>query len=329
MKLPNASNTSHRRACAPRLFAQITALLQRMLAAGPLVLYLDDLHWSDPTSLELLQSLLPLTGSSPLMVLTAFRPGCSAAILAVPSTGQTGLQRPLPRTESRAAVRNTVTPARFQSAENRRPARKNPFKNDGEIGRQPLFVEEVIRSLLDDGLIVQENEPLAGDAEIDHISLPDTLIGVITARLDRLPDDTRRILQAAAVLGREFSAGVLGEILSTGQESLENALTELQRRELVREIRPQPQQVFSFKHVLTQEAAYQSILLSSRRELHRLAAEAILSHTPNAAAEIAHHLLEARQAERALPYLIKAGDQSNLTHALSKKRLASFKKRWP
>jgi tetratricopeptide (TPR) repeat protein len=97
---------------------------------------------------------------------------------------------------------------------------------------------------------------------------------------------------------------------------LENALTELQRRELVREISPQPQQVFSFKHVLTQEAAYQSILLSSRRELHRLAAEAILSHTPNAAAEIAQHLLEARLPQRAVPFLLQAGNQANLAYAV-------------
>jgi class 3 adenylate cyclase/tetratricopeptide (TPR) repeat protein len=298
------------------IFSHITALLENMLAAGPVVLYLDDLHWCDPTSLELLQSLLPLTKRSPLMVLTAFRP------LQREPSWQYHLQArqvysdryhelnlaPLSETQSRQLVSSLLKiddlPEKIRL--------KMMEKSEGN----PLFVEEVIRSLLDDGLIVQENGRWRATAEIDHISLPDTLIGVITARLDRLPDDTRRILQAAAVLGREFSAGVLGEILSTGQESLENALTELQRRELVREIRPQPQQVFSFKHVLTQEAAYQSILLSSRRELHRLAAEAILSHTPNAAAEIAHHLLEARQAERALSFLIKAGDQSNLTHAL-------------
>jgi class 3 adenylate cyclase/tetratricopeptide (TPR) repeat protein len=298
------------------LFTQITAVLERMLAAGPLVLYLDDLHWSDPTSLELLQSLLPLTGSSPLMVLTAFRPGRTQ-----PSweyhlqVEQTYGQRyhalhlqPLSEAQSQELVSNLLKIDDLPE----QVRQKILQKSEGN----PLFVEEVIRSLLDSGQIVQQNEHWRATRNIQNIHLPDTLVGVITARLDRLPDDTRRILHAGAVLGREFSASVLGEILATGQEQLEKALFELQRRELVLEISTQPQQVFSFKHVLTQEAAYQSILLSNRRELHRLAAEAILSHTPHAAAEIAQHLLEARLPQRAVPYLLQAGNQANLAYAL-------------
>jgi class 3 adenylate cyclase/tetratricopeptide (TPR) repeat protein len=297
------------------LFAHITALLEYLLKSSPLILFLDDLHWSDPTSIELLQSLLELSERAPLMITTAFRPRRSepfwefhtqAERAHSPRYHALNLQ-PLSEAQSRQLVSNLL-----QIEELPEKVRlKILEKSEGN----PFFVEEIIRSLLDGGLIVQENDHWYATSEINTLSVPDTLIGVITARLDRLPDETRRTLQAAAVLGREFSAEILREIVQIDAENLEDHLAELQRRDLVREISPLPQRLFSFKHGLTQEAAYHAVLLSNRRELHRLAAEAILSSTPNAAAEISHHLIEARQAARAVPYLIQAGDQSNLTHA--------------
>jgi tetratricopeptide (TPR) repeat protein len=172
----------------------------------------------------------------------------------------------------------------------------------------------VIRSLLDSKLVVRVNEHWRAARDIRSIEVPDTLVGVITARLDRLEDSTRLILQSAAVLGREFSMEILEEIVDA-PDILEDCLVELQRRELLREKSRHPQRTYAFKHVLTQEAAYNTILLSRRRELHRRSADALIVQSPDAAAEIARHLLEARQPARAVPYLVQAGESAARAYA--------------
>ena len=145
--------------------------------------------------------------------------------------------------------------------------------------------------------------------------MPDTLIGVITARLDRLDDQTRQVVQAAAVVGREFSYDTLADIFEVSNGKLEADMQELVRRQLVREKGRQPSRSYVFKHVLTQEAAYSSVLLSQRRDLHRRAAESMIQRVPHQAAEIARHFLEARQPARAIPYLVIAGDNAARNYA--------------
>jgi tetratricopeptide (TPR) repeat protein len=134
---------------------------------------------------------------------------------------------------------------------------------------------------------------------------------VITTRLDRLDEITKHILQAASVIGREFSVDILTRMVEI-PESLPDSLETLRRRELVRE---KGSRQYSFKHALTQETAYQSILLSNRRELHRRGAEALVALGTDAPGEIARHLLEARLPARALPYLVQAGDRAARSYA--------------
>jgi predicted ATPase/class 3 adenylate cyclase len=297
------------------LFSKVGRLFELLLTHSSLVLYLDDLHWSDPTSIELLQSLLPLTERLPLMVITAFRPLQSEPSWQYHQTAKENLGdryqalqlQPLSEVESRQLVASLLNIEDLPESVRSRILEKS----EGN----PFFVEEIIRSLLDGGHIIRENGRWRAAGEIEKVKLPATLNGVITARLDRLPEDARRVLQAAAVLGREFSARVLSAVVPASDKPLFEHLDEFQRRDLVREIQPHPQQTFSFKHVLTQEAAYQSILLSNRRELHRMSAEAIEDRDPHAAAEIAHHLVEARLTGRAIPYLVQAGQQANQAYA--------------
>jgi class 3 adenylate cyclase/tetratricopeptide (TPR) repeat protein len=298
------------------LFTHTKSLLEHLLNIGPVALFLDDLHWADPSSIEMLQALLPLTDSSSLMVIAAFRPRRSEPSWDFHIQAERSYShryhlihlQPLSNTQSRELISSLLEiddlPEKVRT--------KILDKSEGN----PFFVEEVIRSLLDNKLIVKHNERWQVTREIDNIDLPDTLLGVITARLDRLTESTRHVLQAASVLGREFSAEILAEISPEDEKWLEEGLIELVRRELVHEKRRQPQRVFSFKHILTQEAAYNSILLSHRRELHRSAADAIITHSPDAAAEIARHLLKARLSGRAVPYLVQAGEQANRAYAI-------------
>jgi tetratricopeptide (TPR) repeat protein len=296
------------------IFEQVSVLVDRLLSSGPLILYIDDLHWADPTSIKLLESLLPKTDSAPLMLIASFRPRQQEpswefhefASREYNQRYKPLILSPLDQEQARHLVANLLQiddlPEKVRL--------KILEKSEGN----PFFVEEVIRSLLDSGLVVRVDEHWQATQEINEINLPDTLVGVVTARLDRLGDSPRYFLQAAAVLGREFAVDVLDELTARPAE-LEAALVELQRREMVREKSQNPQRTFTFKHVLTQEAAYSSILLSRRRELHSTAADILIRRTPEAAAEIAHHLLAARQPGRALPYLVQAGDRAARAYA--------------
>ena len=171
------------------------------------------------------------------------------------------------------------------------------------------IVEEVIRSLLDSALVVRENSHWRATREIENIAVPDTLAGVINARLDRLDEGARRVVQTAAVIGREFRFDELATVYEAEQDC-EPALAELARRELVREKSRIPPRVYMFKHTLTQETAYGTLLLSRRRELHRRVAECMEQSEPERVNDIARHFLEAREQARALPYLIEAGDRA-------------------
>src|SRR5262249_28919124 len=150
--------------------------------------------------------------------------------------------------------------------------------------------------------------------EICDISVPDTLSGVIGARLDQLASESRRIAQTAAVIGREFSYDLLARVAEPGA-GLDGALLDLQRRGMINEFGRVPDLVFSFKHALTQEAAYNSLLLSRRRVLHRRVAESLERSYPDRAADIARHYLEAREEALALPHLVAAGERSAAAYA--------------
>ena len=172
----------------------------------------------------------------------------------------------------------------------------------------PFFVEEVIRSLLDAGLVVRHEGHWRATREIESITVPDTLAGVITARVDRISEESNRVLQTASVMGREFQFDALEEFHQ--RQQLLDALTDLQQRELIREKSLVPHRVFTFKHGLIQETVYSSMLMSSRRELHRRLAEWLERTAPDQANDIARHFVEAREPERALPYLVEAGDRA-------------------
>lgn len=296
------------------LFAHVFAFLEALLSQRRLILYLDDLHWADPTSLELYQSLLPLTDRSPLMLVTSFRADHEAPSWGYHEQAERDYSRhytvipllPLDEDHSRQLVESLLEVEDLPEY-----ARKLILeKSEGN----PFFVEEIIRSLVDEGVISNSDGRWQVVEEMSEIEVPDTLVGVITARLDRLDESTRHVIQTAAVIGRLFTAQILEEVVDT-PEQLEPALTDLQRRELVREKSLLPQRTYSFKHVLTQDAAYNSILLSNRRELHHRVAVALIEQRPEAVADIARHLLEARQVARAVPYLVQAGEKAARAYA--------------
>lgn len=298
------------------IFSQFGAFIERLVSSQPLVIILDDLHWTDPTSLELLKSLLPLTDRQPLMIIAAYRPRRQEPSWQFHELCEREYHhryrainlKPLDENQSKELITNLLYIDGL-------PDQVRNIILDKSEGN-PFFLEEVIRSLLDTGLVVKENGYWRATQEIVNIDMPDTLNGLITARLDRLDDSTKQILQTGAVLGREFSFEILNEIVDA-PELLEEVLTKLQRRELLWEKNRVPLRILTFKHALTQDAAYNSTLLSKRRDLHARAADALINRQEDQAAEIARHLLTARQQSRAVPFLVAAGDQAASEYAVN------------
>jgi predicted ATPase len=180
----------------------------------------------------------------------------------------------------------------------------------------PFYIEEVIRSLIDQGVITHDEQGGEWRASSPQGSLPipETLTGVLTARIDALPEETRRVLQIAAVIGRIFPARVLAEI-TAGEAQLEPHLLALQHQELIRERTAGPQTDYIFKHELTREAAYNGLLLKERRQYHRRVAKAIERLYADRSDELvellALHWQRAEEPLQATRYLMRAGERAS------------------
>lgn len=297
-----------------RIMQAVGQVIGALAARQPTVLEFEDLHWADTSSLELLNELLPLTESAPLMVLALMRPnktdpawGFHENAAARFPARYTALElQPLAEAQARELVANLLEIEDLPEGVRAlilKKAEGNPF-----------YVEEVIRSLLDQKLVIREGERWRATREISNIAIPDTLAGVITARLDRLDEEARRTAQTASILGREFEFAPLTDLYQAAA-SLEPSLDTLTRRELIRRKSEPVLNAYLFKHALTQETAYQSLLMSKRRALHKRAAEFLETHEAERVNEIARHWLDAQENERALPYLLQAADRAARAYA--------------
>src|SRR5262249_39333544 len=177
----------------------------------------------------------------------------------------------------------------------------------------PFFVEEVTRSLLEDGSLRRENGRVVLARDLAEVAVPDTIHDVLSARIDRLADDARRAIQVAAVIGREFALRLLERITDAGT-GVRTQVEELRALELIYEKVAHPELAFMFKHALTHDVAYESVLDDRRRQLHRTIALAIEELYADRLAELfetlAHHFERAGEWERALDYHERAADKA-------------------
>jgi class 3 adenylate cyclase/tetratricopeptide (TPR) repeat protein len=285
----------------------VADLVSQLAARRPLLLVLEDLHWADTSSLQVIERLLAVTDRASLMLLLVLRPRrdepswrlheVAARDHAARYTPLT--LEPLGDDDTRALVANLLR------VEGLTDSVRGVILSKAE--GNPYFVEEVIRSLIDQGVVVRDGEDWKATRDIEGVAIPGSLSAVLSARLDRLDDATRRVAQMAAVIGREVDLQVLKEVLGADPEM---ALAELQQRGLVRERNEHGRRTYWFKHVLVQETAYGSLLLKSRREIHRQVADVLARLDPERAADIARHYLEARDEARALPFLVTAAERA-------------------
>jgi class 3 adenylate cyclase/tetratricopeptide (TPR) repeat protein len=279
-----------------RTFEALRQMSQRGSRRRPLVLEVEDLHWVDRTSEEYLAFLAESLAGASILLVATYRPGYRPPWSDRSFATQLSLRR-LAEDESFSIVRS-VLPA----ADAGDPlARLILDKAEGN----PFFLEELARAVSDQGIV-------AG------LPVPDTVHGVLTARIDRLAEEPKRVLQTASVLGREFAPRLLAAIWD-GPGAPEPHLRELVRLEFLFERTTGEEVVYAFKHALTQDVAEATLLPSRRRELHRRAGEALERLHPERLAELAprlaHHYGEAEAWGRAAEHAGRAAEAARAVFA--------------
>ena len=281
---------------------------------------LDDMHWADPASVDLWQYHLSLVDEIPILLLFSFRPERQSPAWRIKQTAETDYPHryteialtPLSDEDRDLLFGNLLN---FSDAS---PQLRQMIL--AKTGGNPLFLEELMRSLIDTGAITQDGNGLAWRAgtKIEELPIPETLQSLITARIDRLGDSARRTLQLSSVIGRSFYHRVL-ELISDPVTALDKELSTLQRADLIREARSVPELEYIFRHDLTREAAYSSMLLRARREFHKRVGEAVEElfgdRLEEQAHRLAHHFSEAGDNEKALEYSVMAGDAAARLYA--------------
>jgi predicted ATPase len=284
------------------------ALVAWLLAEAsqqPVLAIWEDLHWADPSTLELLGLLLDQAPTAHLLlVLTArpeFRPPWAPRSYVTPLT-LTRLLRP----QVEALVLR-VTGGKPFPAE---VLRQIVEKTDGI----PLFVEELVKTILESGLVREEAERYTLTGPLPPLAIPTTLQDALMARLDRLAP-VKAVAQLGAVLGREFSYALLRAVAPLDEATLQYGLAQLVEAELLYQRGHPPQATYIFKHALVQDAAYHSLLRSSRQQVHQQIAQVIEAHFPVLVETqpelLAHHYTEAGRPEQALGYWQRAGEQAS------------------
>jgi class 3 adenylate cyclase/tetratricopeptide (TPR) repeat protein len=302
-------------ALGKQVFLAARRFFERLANVQPVVLVFEDLHWMDEASAVLLEHLLPLVEQAPLLVIGLSRPDpqvpavhLEEVIAKEYSAHYTIIQlSPLSPGDSVQLVHNLVEIVHFQG----RLREMIVGKAEGN----PFFLEEILRALIDLGAI--QRDPAAGywqaTPQIEKLTIPDSIQGVIQARLDRLEEEVKEVLRVAAVIGRSFLYRVLKAVDEAGGR-LDEYLVELQKIELIQEKQQLPELEYVFKHALAQESVYKGILLRTRRELHAKVGQAVESLFADRLEEfyglLAHHYAKAEAWEQAQAYLMKAADQA-------------------
>jgi adenylate cyclase len=267
-----------------QIFEALNRLRQARSARGPVVILVEDLHWLDPGSQEFLEHLVNTVPGSRVFVVATFRPEYRAPWAHRSHYGQLPLL-PLGEEARDELLRGLLGP---------HPSLDGVAELVRErAGGNPFFIEEVIQGLVEDGSLKGRRGAYELARTIDDVRIPGTVKAVLAARIDRLSERDKTLLQTAAVVGRQFSKRVVGRIAGLSAAELEAALRTLVEGEFIYETAVYPEEEYTFKHALTEEVAYSSQLAKHRTPLHAAVARALAELDPDKLDEraslIAHH----------------------------------------
>jgi len=288
----------------------IRRLLVRAAEQRPQVVVIEDLHWVDEASEQFLVSLVDSVPALRVLLVFTYRPGYANRF-----GERSYFTRVVPGTlsaDDSARMAAAVLEAGALPDELRRVI-------DDKAEGNPFYVEELVKSLEEDGTLRRVEGRLVLSSPRAILAVPGTVHDVIAARIDRLTERPKHALQVAAVVGREFTRRLVDRLADV-RERTDESLRELTVLELIHERRRYPELAYMFKHALTQDVAYGSLLIERRRELHGLVGRAIEELYPDRLAEhyevLAHHFSKAEDWPRALDYLLKAAEKATQAFGL-------------
>jgi predicted ATPase len=282
----------------------LVAWLVETAEHGPVLAVYEDVHWADPSTLELLSMLVEQAPTTSMLHVLTFRSDFAPPWVPRSHITPITLNR-LERPQIEALIRHLAGGKALPAA----VVQHILTRTDGV----PLFVEELTKMLLESGLLREEETHYVLTGPLASVPIPATLHDALMARLDRL-GAAKAVAQLGAVLGREFAYTVLQVLAPLDEATLQVQLGQLVAAELLYQRGRPPRATYRFKHALIQDAAYVSLLKSTRQRMHRQAAQVLETQFPETVAMqpelVAQHYTEAGLSEQAIPYWQRAGQQA-------------------
>jgi class 3 adenylate cyclase/tetratricopeptide (TPR) repeat protein len=290
-----------------RLQAAALKILSALARSAPTVFYIEDLHWADPSFVDLLRTCL-LQFREPAVFLCAYRPSFTLFTSDQPSGVDESYKeirlQDLPPSEVQQMLESILKTDDI-------PPDLRKFVQDKAEGN-PFYLEELVNSLIESETLTRESGRWSTARSLNAWEIPPTIHGVITGRLDRMEKETKRVLQEASVIGRSFFYEILKRVTDLNQ-NLDRCLQSLEHVGLIRTRTLQPDLEYVFKHVLTQEVTYNGLLKRERQEIHERAGEVIELLFRERLQEfyetLAYHFKNSQSARKAIDYLVKSGEK--------------------
>ena len=302
------------------IMKNLQTLLMGAADKQPLVFIIEDLHWADQSSIQLLKSLYRLAEGHPILFINVFRPGYQQTGERIREAIRDRYEKfhseiPLNPLDDAQSERLTMELLNTKSL----PQQVSAMINQRVEGN-PLFIEEVIRSMVDEGTVILDKGTVRVTARITSILIPQTIQEVLMTRIDKLDEETRSVVKLASVIGRHFFSRVIREVVSE-EVDINNILNYLLKIQLIRERSRMGEVEYLFKHALIQQAAYETIPSNQRDKLHLEVARAIEKSFADRIQDffgiLAYHYCHTEHHEKAEAYLIQAGEKALRSSASS------------
>ena len=305
-----------------QIFMAARSMFEYRLQTGPVIILVEDLHWSDDASVEVLRYLVDRLDDQRLLILLTHRPAFDAVQLATSRTSQSAIRlSPLSIDDSRSLITSL-----FGASAANMPEKLRRFVTE-RAGGNPFYIEEILRSLIEKNVLHLENGVWECTDAVEIPDIPLTIQGLLLSRLDRLPDSVRRLTQEASVLGVVFGRSLL-QAVANEPDDVEDCLEALREAELIEEAGltmsaagDEHDQRFRFTHAIVQEVVYQNLLMRRRTDLHGRAGLA-LEEMCGARAQrledvdaLAYHFSRSRDKTKGIHYLVAAGDWARRSFA--------------
>lgn len=302
------------------VFKNLRDFLLKSAEVSPLVFIIEDLHWADTSSIELIISLCRLVENNKILIINIFRPHFK-------ETGEKlkiALEEEYPSMLSEITLHSLDSDQSDQLISNLLKIEGLPINIRDEIKERsegnPFFIEEMARSMIDEGAIEIQDGKFSVTGRIDTVVVPNTIQELLMSRIDKLDENTKSLLRKASVIGRHFFYKILSEVAES-VEDIDEKLSYLQEIQLIREGRRKEEIEYLFKHALAQKTTYESILQEKRKELHRQVAESLERVFSEKLSEfygmLAYHFVQADNLVKAEEYMIKAGREAMKSSASS------------